>query len=110
MLAPIDWRFAGLKITTLLEERDGVLTLDYETEFTRPMGQSISGSKEKSSLLLRPGESYKLFQIGYQSHGEERQNLPGLKNIPLLRVLFGSRNRNNNYKRIEGYLLVESEN
>lgn len=110
VLAPIDWRFAGLKITTLLEERDGVLTLDYETEFTRPMGQSISGSKEKSSLLLRPGESYKLFQIGYQSNGEERQNLPGLKNIPLLRVLFGSRNRNNNYKRIEGYLLVESEN
>jgi len=110
VLAPIDWRFAGLRITTMLEERDGQLALDYETEFTRPMGQSISGSKEKSSLLLRPGESYKLFQIGYQSSGEERQNLPGLKDIPLLRVLFGSRTRSNNYKRIEGYLLVEKEN
>ena len=110
VIAPIDWRFAGLKITTMLEERDGQLALDYETEFTRPMGQSISGSKEKSSLLLRPGESYKLFQIGYQSQGEDRQNLPGLKDIPILRVLFGSRTRSNNYKRIEGYLLVEKEN
>lgn len=110
VLAPIDWRFAGLKITTMLEERDGQLALDYETEFTRPMGNNISGSKEKSSLLLRPGETYKLFQIGYQSTGEERQNLPGLKDVPLLRVLFGSRNRNTNYKRIEGYLMVEREN
>lgn len=110
VLAPIDWRFAGLKITTMLEERDGMLALDYQTEFTRPMGNNISGSKEKSSILLRPGESYKLFQIGYQSIGEERQNIPGLKDIPLFRVLFGSRNRNANYKRIEGYLLVENEN
>lgn len=109
VMAPIDWRFAGLKITTMLEERDGQLALDYETEFTRPSGNSISGSKEKSSLILRPGETYKLFQIGYQSTGTERQNLPGLKDIPLIRVLFGSRNQSSNYKRIEGYLLVESE-
>jgi hypothetical protein len=108
VLAPIDWRFAGLKITTLLEERDGVLTLDYETEFTRPGENGISGSKEKSSLLVRPGESYRLFQIGYRADGLDRAHLPGLKDVPLLRVLFGSRTKHANYKRIEGHLLIEA--
>jgi len=108
VLAPIDWRFAGLRITTMLEERDGQLALDYETEFTRPGENGISGSKEKSSLLIRPGECYRLFQIGYRSEGLDRTHLPGLKDVPLLRVLFGSRTKHSNYKRIEGYLIVES--
>jgi hypothetical protein len=107
VLAPIDWRFAGLKLTTLMSERDGQLTLDYETEFTRPSDGGISGSKEKSSVLIKPGMTYKLFHIGYQSHGEDRKHLPGLKDVPLLRVLFGSRGRQTTYKRIEGYLMVE---
>lgn len=109
VLAPIDWRFAGLKLVTLLTERDGQLALDYETEFTRPSDGGISGSKEKSSVILKPGLVYKLFQIGYQSSGEDRKHLPGLKNIPLLRVLFGSRGRQNTFKRIEGYVVVEEE-
>lgn len=110
VLAPIDWRFAGLKLTTLLSERDGELALDYETEFTRPSEGGISGSKEKSSVVLKPGLVYKLFHIGYQSKGEDRKHLPGLKDVPLLRVLFGSRGRQNTFKRIEGYLIVEEEN
>jgi hypothetical protein len=109
VLAPIDWRFAGLKLVTLMTERDGQLALDYETEFTRPSDGGISGSKEKSSVILKPGMVYKLFQIGYQSTGEDRKHLPGLKNIPLLRVLFGSRGRQNTFKRIEGYVVVEEE-
>lgn len=109
VLAPIDWRFAGLKLTTLLSERDGELALDYETEFTRPSEGGISGSKEKSSVIVKPGLVYKLFHIGYQSNGEDRKHLPGLKDVPLLRVLFGSRGRQNTFKRIEGYLIVEEE-
>ena len=107
VLAPIDWRFAGLKLTTLLSERDGLLALDFETEFTRPSDGGISGSKEKSSVIVKPGMTYKLFHIGYQSRGEDRKHLPGLKDVPLLRVLFGSRGKQSTYKRIEGYLMVE---
>ena len=109
ILAPIDWRFAGLKLTTMMNERDGQLALDYETEFTRPSDGGISGSKEKSSVIIKPGMVYKLFHIGYQSQGVERQHWPGLKDVPLLRVLFGSRGRQNTYKRIEGYVIVEEE-
>ncbi len=107
VLAPIDWRFAGLKLTTKLEERDGGLALNYETEFTRPVDNGISGSREKSSLVVRPGEAYALFKIGYKSDGEERKHWPGLENVPLLRTLFGSRGRHAVYKRIEGYLVLE---
>ncbi|MBY0515262.1 MAG: type II and III secretion system protein [Bacteriovoracaceae bacterium] len=110
VMAPIDWRFAGLKITTLVSERDGHLALDYETEFTRPSNGAISGSKEKSSVIVKPGMVYKLFHIGYKSSGEDRKHLPGLKDVPLLRVLFGSRGKQSTYKRIEGYLIIEEEN
>lgn len=109
VLAPIDWRFAGLKITTQLEERNGQLGLDFETEFSRPNGNQISGSKERSSLLLRPGEAYRIFQIGYLAQGDDLQHLPGLAKVPLIRSLFGSHTTSSTYKRIEGYLLVETE-
>ena len=109
VLAPIDWRFAGLKIITKLEEVDGQLTLDYETEFSRPQGEGISGSKEKSSLIVLPNTAYRLFQIGYKSDSLERANLPGLKDIPVLRILFGSRGKQSTYKRIEGYLILEED-
>lgn len=109
VLAPIDWRFAGLKIQSLVTERDGELVVDYETEFTRPQESGISGSKEKSSVVVTPGQVYRLFQIGYKSQTEDFQHLPGLKEVPILRTLFGSRGSQSTYKRIEGYLLVEEE-
>ncbi len=109
VLAPIDWRFAGLKVSTQLSEREGQLVLDYETEFTRPTESSISGSKERSSILLTPGLTYKLFQIGYRSRTEDTKHLPGLKDVPILRTLFGARESQASYKRIEGYLIVEEE-
>lgn len=109
VLAPIDWRFAGLKIQTQMSERDGELIIDYETEFTRPQESGISGSKEKSSVVIKPGQVYRLFQIGYQSKTEDNQHLPGLKDVLILRSIFGSRGKQNTYKRIEGYLILEEE-
>lgn len=109
VIAPIDWRFAGLRVVTKLTENSGQLNLDFETEFSRPAGEGISGSKEKSSLQIQTGQVYKIFQIGYKSYGNDKKFLPGLKNIPILNTLFGSRSSQNSYKRIEGYVVLEEE-
>lgn len=108
IVAPISWNFAGLKIKAKLRESFGKLFFDYESEFTRPSdNQTISGSKEKSSLLITPGKAYKIFHIGYQATSKVKEHLPGIHHIPLLRNLFGSSSTTDTFKRIEGYLQIE---
>lgn len=110
VIAPIDWKFAGLKIQAKLSELHGRLLLKYETEFSRPVQEAISGSKENSSLFLEIGEPVKIFQIGFQTTSAMRQGIPGLLNIPILKNLFGSKSNQNTYKQIYGYIVLEEEN
>ena len=107
VIAPIDWRFAGLKIKTKITESYGKLMLEYETEFTRPMGQSINGSKETSSALLDIGVPLKVFQIGFQTTAKDRQGIPLLSDIPILKHLFESKSDQKTYKQIYGYVVIE---
>lgn len=103
IVAPIDWKFAGLRIKTKLTESYGKFLLDYETEFSRPVDQSISGSKEISSVLLEVGVPMKVFQIGYQTNAKKREGIP----IPILRQLFESKSDQKTYKHIYGYVVLE---
>jgi hypothetical protein len=107
VIAPIDWRFAGLKIKTKLSESYGKFLFDYETEFSRPVDQSISGSKEISSALLQVGVPLKIFQIGFQTVSKGRQGIPILSDIPILRHLFESKSDQKTYKQIYGYVVLE---
>ncbi len=107
IIAPINWRFAGLKIKTKLTESYGKLLLEYETEFSRPVDQSISGSKEKSSALLEIGVPLKIFQIGFQTTTKSRQSIPLLGDIPILKHLFESKSDQKTYKHLYGYVVVE---
>jgi hypothetical protein len=107
IVAPIDWKFAGLKIQTKISESFGRLKLNFSTEFSRPVGEAINGSKEKSSIILTPGESVKIFQIGFQTTGKGRQGIPFLTEIPILKHLFQSRSDQNTYKQIYGYVQLE---
>jgi hypothetical protein len=107
IIAPIDWKFAGLKIQTKISESFGRLKLNFSTEFSRPVGEAINGSKEKSSIILTPGESIKIFQIGFQTTGKGRQGIPFLTEIPILKHLFQSRSDQNTYKQIYGYVQLE---
>jgi hypothetical protein len=109
IIAPIDWRFAGLRIKTKVSETYGKLFLEYETEFSRPVGETISGSKEASTALLEPGVPLKIFQIGFQTSAKERQGLPVIMDIPILRNLFASRSDQQTYKQIYGYVVLEEE-
>ncbi len=107
VIAPIDWRFAGLKIKTKMTESYGKILLDYETEFTRPVDQSISGSKEMSSALLEIGVPMKIFQIGFQTTSKDRKGIPFLSEIPILKHLFESKSDAKTFKQIYGYVVLE---
>ncbi|MBA2405700.1 MAG: pilus assembly protein N-terminal domain-containing protein [Bdellovibrionales bacterium] len=108
VIAPIDWRFAGLKIKTKITESYGKLLLDYETEFSRPVGTAISGSKEVSSALLEIGVPMKIFQIGFQTTSKDRKGIPLLSQIPILKHLFESKSDSKTYKQIYGYVVLEA--
>lgn len=107
VIAPIDWRFAGLKIKTKVTEAYGKLLLDYETEFSRPVDQAISGSKEISSALLELGVPMKIFQIGFQTTSKSRLGIPLISEIPILKHLFESKSDQKTYKQIYGYVVLE---
>lgn len=107
VIAPIDWRFAGLKIKTKITESYGKLLFDYETEFSRPSEQAISGSKEISSALLEVGVPLKIFQIGYQTTAKSRTGIPLISDIPVLKHLFESKSDQKTYKQIYGYVVLE---
>lgn len=108
VIAPIDWRFAGLKIKTKITESYGKLLLDYETEFSRPVDQGISGSKEMSSALLDIGVPLKIFQIGFQTTSKDRNGIPFISDIPVLKHLFESKTDSKTYKQIYGYVVLEA--
>ncbi len=108
VIAPIDWKFAGLKIKTKITESFGKLLLEYETEFTRPIGQAINGSKEISSALLDVGVPLKIFQIGFQTNSRDRKGIPLLSDIPILKHLFESKSDQATYKQIYGYVVLEA--
>lgn len=107
IIAPIDWRFAGLRIKTEIKEAFGKILVKYETEFSRPVANSISGSKEVSTVLVHPDEMVKIFQIGFQTEGEQDQSIPLLNQIPILKELFKSKTSEKTYKHINGYLVLE---
>jgi hypothetical protein len=108
VIAPIDWRFAGLKIKTKITESYGKLLFDYETEFSRPVDQAISGSKEISSALLEVGVPLKIFQIGFQTTSKDRKGIPIISDIPILKHLFESKSDAKTYKQIYGYVVLEA--
>lgn len=107
VIAPIDWRFAGLRIKSKLTQSYGKLLLDYETEFSRPVDHAISGSKEASSALLVPNIPIKIFQIGFQTTSKGRQGVPLISQIPILKHLFESKSDQRTYKQIYGYVVLE---
>jgi hypothetical protein len=107
IIAPIDWKFAGLRITTNITPQYGKFLIKYGTEFSRPMDQGISGSKEESTVFLRPGESIKIFQIGYKTSSLEKNQIPYLSEIPILKELFTSRSKGASYKQIYGYISID---
>jgi hypothetical protein len=108
IIAPIEWRFAGLKIKTKITESQGRPFLKFHTEFTRPSEQGIGGSKEVSSVLLDVGVPIKIFQIGLQTISKDRKGIPFISDVPILKHLFESKSDQKTYKQIYGYVILEA--
>jgi hypothetical protein len=107
-----DWKFAGLKIKVLLENYGDKVKINYETELTQPNSDaqgagSISGNKEKSSVVVSLKTAVKIFQISLKTEGKSTDQMPFLNAIPLLGELFKSKSDQSNYKTITGILEVE---
>lgn len=105
------WQFAGLKVKMTLENLGEKIKIAYETELTRPSGEasnSISGNKEKSSVVLNLDEATQLFQVTLKTDAKAIDKMPFLHYIPVLGELFKSRSSQNNYKMITGILEIKN--
>jgi hypothetical protein len=101
------WKFAGLKIECLLKKKTKALHLNYQTDFTQPNQTSVNGSRGAGSLYIHHHNFIKLFEITYESEYQKNQGIPGLRDIPILKLLFQSVNKGKNYKQIIGFVMIK---
>ncbi len=101
------WKFAGLRIKLSLSPEAKFLKLKYQTEFTRPVEGSISGSKNEAEVNVMSNEPFELFKITFKTQTEDRVGIPVLEDIPLLGEIFKSKSDVSTYKTITGLAVVE---
>jgi hypothetical protein len=104
------WQFAGLKIKITMENIGDKVQINYETELTKPSSEtngSISGNKEKSSVVIDLNSPTQIFQISLKTEAKGVDQMPFINRIPLLGELFKSKSSQNNYKMITGIIEVK---
>ena len=102
------WKFAGLRIKTKLKASGPNYILEYETYISRPKNSdSISGNREKSSVILTLNKPVQLFQIGFKTEGLNKEGVPFLGHIPILSTFFGTSSSQITYKKITGLIILE---
>lgn len=102
------WKFAGLEIRVKIEKRGNALEVSYSTSFTRPsQGQTISGNRESSTVMLPLNIPLEVFQVSFKTIGQKKQNIPILGDIPILGKIFTSTGAQSNYKNITGVIQIE---
>ena len=112
MVAQTQWQFAGLKVKIKIENMGDKIRVDYETELTRPSPGSngsqvsISGNKEKSSIVLGLAEATQMFQVSLKTDASGVDQMPFLHHIPLLGELFKSKSSQSNFKLITGIIEI----
>jgi hypothetical protein len=107
IIAPISWRFAGLKIKSELIDEGFGLRLKYQTEFSRPLQGSITGNKKNGDLYLKLETPYKLFEVSYQTVASAERFIPGLGEIPILGKLFSAQDDDHEIKKLVAYVQLE---
>lgn len=105
-----EFKFAGVKVETLLESKYQKYFLKYKVSLTRPSeNNSISGSKKSSQVYLNTDEYVELFELNYKASSIENEFMPILREIPLLGKLFSSNGKGAAYKQIIGFVKLEKE-
>lgn len=102
------WHFSGLKIKMKLESVNDLIKIEYETELSKPnsdIGSGSSGSKSKSSTVVKLNSASTLFEISMKTTSLDSSEMPLLNKIPILGNLFKSKSNSENYKKI--YAIIE---
>ena len=104
------WQFAGLKVKITLENIGDKIQINYETQLTKPStgtNGTISGNKEKSSVVIDLNSPIQIFQISLKTDAQSVDQMPFLNRIPLLGEIFKSKSSQNNYKMITGIIEIK---
>lgn len=106
-----EWKFAGLKIQISIENVDDKIKVSYESELTKPSGESngaITGSKEKTSVIVSLDQAIKIFQISLKTDAVGNDQMPFLNKIPILGEIFKSKSSQSNFKMITGIIEIKN--
>lgn len=105
-----EWKFAGLKIHLDLSRKGEHIHLNYEVISSRPVGQnqgqSITGSREKASLLVNTNQAHRLFETSFRVDTNQNRGIPLLSKIPLMGQLFRSSDQKTTYKTLRGFIMI----
>ena len=107
----IQWQFAGLKIKLNIENLGEQIKTNYETELTKPSGEtngSISGSKGKSAILANLNKPVILFQMSLKTDALGINQMPFINRIPIIGELFKSKSSQSNFKTITAILELKT--
>jgi Flp pilus assembly secretin CpaC len=100
------WHFSGLKINLQLLPIEDRVKMEYESELTKVSDENTSsGSKGKSSIIVKLNTPYRLFEVNMKTIGKNSEELPLISKFPILGELFKSKSNSENYKRI--YAIIE---
>lgn len=102
-----EWKFSGLEIKITLLKQQNEYILEYETKYTTPTENSLSGSESKSSAIVKLGRPTKLFRIGLKSTSKGISKTPFLSSIPLVGNLFKARKESEQFKEIFGHVILK---
>ena len=105
------WQFAGLRVKIKMENMGEKIKISYQTELTKPSAEangSISGNKEKSSIVIDLNAPTQIFQLTLKTEANGVDQMPFLNRIPLLGELFKSKSSQNNYKLITGIIEIKN--
>ena len=102
------WKFAGLKVRSILTNEDNNMLLNYQTDFTRPVGELISGSTGKGAVYLTKDKFVRVFEITFETTQMNRSYIPGIGEIPFLKYLFQGTSSSNGHKQIIGFVKIST--
>jgi Flp pilus assembly secretin CpaC len=107
-----DWKFAGLKIVSKIEQKGELDLLEISSELSRPNAgevTTITTNKFKTKIKLRVGQPIKVTDLVHQGVQIENNSTAFVSKIPILGKLFSKTEEIESFKHISIYIKVLSE-
>jgi len=106
-----EWKFAGLKVSALIEKEGDQYFLNIQTELSRPNTSSgttsITSNRTSSRLNIKLKKTLEVVNISHRGIQNELSSLSYLSRLPILGRLFTSNTEIETFKNIKLYLQLE---